>query len=153
MAPVSKSTCSSAPPPISGSARHSSVATSETNTPGCTSISASSLADHGRPWSQESPAPSAAVASREERARSFHDLRGGASYRVSAVGCLWSPSFAGHAAGLPLRSTAHEQGSALPADPPSVEESVAASATPPEPSRPHGHVEAGVVHARPALVI
>jgi len=40
-----------------------------------------------------------------------------------------------------------------PADPPSVEESVAASATPPQPSRPHGHVEAGVVHARPAPVI
>src|SRR5215211_300548 len=44
MVPVSKSTCSSAPPPISGSACHSSVTTLETNTPGCTSIAASSLA-------------------------------------------------------------------------------------------------------------
>src|SRR4029453_7382471 len=54
MVPVSKSTCSSAPPPISGSACHSSVATLETNTPGCTSIAASSLAVHRGPWSQES---------------------------------------------------------------------------------------------------
>jgi hypothetical protein len=54
-------------------------------------------------------------ASREEHARSIHDLRGGASYGVSAVGCLWSPSFAGHAPGL--RSTAHEQGSALSSGP------------------------------------
>src|SRR5215216_2636286 len=45
MVPVSKSTCSSAPPPISGSGRHSGVVTLETKTPGCTSISASSLAD------------------------------------------------------------------------------------------------------------
>src|SRR5262245_48733611 len=41
--PVSTSTCSSAPPPISGSACHSSVEMLETKTPGCICIATSSL--------------------------------------------------------------------------------------------------------------
>jgi site-specific recombinase XerC len=44
---------------------------------------------------------------------------------VSAVGCLWLPSFAGHAAGLPLGSSPMNKGLRYPADPPSVEEIVA----------------------------
>src|SRR5215212_6225505 len=43
MAPVSISTCSSAPPPISGSGRHSSVEVLETNTSGWICIATSSL--------------------------------------------------------------------------------------------------------------